>query len=219
MTLKGEIQQLLAGFSVPEDVARLIAESHEELQVSGVAQGIPVGDPAPDFELQDSTGRPVRLSDQLGRGPAVVSFFRGAWCPVCNLQLAAFQRVMPQIKALGGEILAVRPDSEQLVEDPPDGFHILSDASQQVIRDYRLQFTLSAEVQRIYPLVFGVDISKQNANGSWTLPVPGTFVVGQDGIVKRRQVRADFSLRMEPSEVIEALTQLRKERGTPRELG
>lgn len=212
MSLKSEIQQLLAGFSVPEDVARLIADSHQELEGSGVAQGIPVGEPAPDFELADSTGRLVRLSDQLGRGPVVISFFRGTWCPVCNLQLAAFQRAMPQIRALGAEILAIHPDSEQLVEDPPNGFRILADGPQQVTRDYKLQFTLSAEIQRVYPLVFGVDISKRNANGSWSLPVPGTFVVGQDGIVKRQHVRADFSLRMEPSEVIEALTTLRAAR-------
>lgn len=215
MTLKNEIQQLLAGFSVPDDIARLIAESHQELEGSGVAPGIRVGDPAPDFALTDSAGLSVRLSEQLVRGPAVISFFRGAWCPVCNLQLAAFQRALPQIKALGAEILAIHPGSEQLVEEPPNGFRMLADTSQQVIRDYKLQFTLSAEVQRVYPLVFGVDISKQNANGSWSLPVPGTFVVGQDGIVQRRHVRADFSLRMEPSDVIEALTQLRAEPGRP----
>ncbi|MDA0203975.1 MAG: peroxiredoxin-like family protein [Acidobacteria bacterium] len=212
MTLKGEIQQLLAGFSVPEHIARIIAESHQALEGSGIARGIAVGDQAPDFELEDSAGHSVRLYEQLRRGPAVVSFFRVAWCPVCNLQLVAFQRALPEITTLGAEILAVHPESGQLVEDPPDGFHILADTSQRVIHDYRLEFTVSADVRRIYPLVFGVDVSKKNANGGWTLPVPGTFVVGQDRIVKRRHVRADFSLRMEPSEVIEALTQLRDER-------
>lgn len=211
MTLQEEIQQLLAGFSIPENVARSIAGAHLELEGSGVAPGIEMGRHAPDFELEDSAGRSIRLRDQLSRGPAVVSFFRGAWCPVCNLQLAAFHRVLPQIRALGGTIFAIHPGSEQLFENPPEGFHILADSSQQVIRDYRLLFTLSADARRIYPLVFGADVSKKNANGEWTLPVPGTFVVGQDGLVKRRHVRADFTLRMEPSEVIEALTLLRAE--------
>jgi peroxiredoxin len=212
VTLQEEIQQLLAGFSIPENVARSIADSHRELEESGVAPGIETGRRAPDFELENSAGRSIRLSDQLSRGPAVVSFFRGAWCPVCNLQLVAFQRVLPEIRALGGEIFAIHPGSEHLFADPPEGFHILADASQQVIRSYGLQFTLSGEARRLYPLVFDADVAKKNANGEWTLPVPGTFVVGQDGIVKRRHVRADFSVRMEPSEVIEALTLLRNER-------
>lgn len=209
MSLTNEIQQLLASFSIPEDIAGKIAASHEEVEDSSIAPGIAVGEAAPDFQLEDSRGAVIQLSERLLRGPVVVSFFRGAWCPVCNLQLAAFQRVLPEILDLNGEILAIHPDTGQLIEDPPEGFSILSDPSQRVIRDYKLQFALTPEIQRIYPLAFGVDVSTRNANGSWNLPVPGTFIVNQQGLIAHRHVRADFGLRMEPTEVVEALRALR----------
>ncbi len=208
MSLQREIEQLLAGFSVSADIAAAIAESHVQLEQSGVAPGLPVGAEAPDFELTDSMGRVVRLSERLLRGPVVLSFFRGAWCPICNLQLAAFQRVLPQILDLGAEVLAVHPDASPLVEAPPQGFSILEDSEQEVIRGYRLQFTLSEELRRIYPIAFGISVAEHNKDGSWNLPVPGTYVIGADGRIKRRHVKADFTLRMEPDEVVGALQEL-----------
>ena len=215
MNLNTEIQQLLASFNVPEDVAVKIATANDDLTREGIAPGVPVGAPAPDFALSDSRGKEIRLSAQLKRGPVVLSFFRGAWCPVCNLQLAAFHRALPTIKRLGGTVVAIHPDAEQLLEDPPDGFFILSDPKQAVIRSYNLQYVVSPEIQELYPGIFGVDVSTHNANGSWSLPVPGTFIVGKDGIVRRQHVRADFALRMEPADVIEALEALQHEQVSP----
>lgn len=215
MNLNTEIQQLLASFNVPEDVAVKIAAANDDLTREGIAPGVPVGARAPDFALSDSRGKEIRLSAQLKRGPVVLSFFRGAWCPVCNLQLAAFHRALPTIKRLGGTIVAIHPDAEQLLEDPPDGFFILSDLKQAVIRSYNLQYVVSPEIQELYPGTFGVDVSTHNANGSWSLPVPGTFIVGKDGIVRRQHVRADFARRMEPTDVIEALEALQHEQVSP----
>ena len=87
-------------------------------------------------------------------------------------------------------------------------FTLLSDADQQVIREYRLQFLLPSEVQQIYLGVYGLDLGKQNADGSWNLPVPGTFIIDQKGVIRRRHVTADFTHRMEPDDVIEALAAL-----------
>ena len=87
-------------------------------------------------------------------------------------------------------------------------FTLLSDADQQVIREYRLQFLLPSEVQQIYLGVYGLDLGKQNADGSWNLPVPGTFIIDREGVIRRRHVTADFTRRMEPDDVIEALAAL-----------
>jgi peroxiredoxin len=208
VTLNHEIQQLLASFNVPEDVTRAFAEANSDVTDKGIAPGIAVGERAPDLELADSAGRLIRLSDQLDRGPAVISFFRGAWCPVCNLQLAAFHRALPEIKELGATILAIHPDSGELLAEPPDGFFILSDPDQAVIKSYKLQYTVPPNLQRIYPGLYGIEVATQNVDGSWSLPVPGTFIVGQDGIVRRQHVRADFTQRMEPVDVIDALRAL-----------
>ena len=137
-----------------------------------------------------------------------MTFFRGAWCPVCNLQLAAFSRALPEILQAGGEIFAIHPDAGQMIEDPPEGFHIMTDPDQAVTRAYRLRFTLPIEAQQIYTSFSNLDISQRNADGSWSLPVPGTFVVDRRGTVSRRHVTADYTQRMEPDEVVEALGEL-----------
>ena len=167
-----------------------------------------MGDTAPDFELTDSRGRPRRLSERLKSGPAVVTFFRGAWCAVCNLQLAAFHRALPEIRGAGAEILAVHPESGQWIEDPPEGFHIMTDPDQAVIRAYRVHFTLPAAARSVFSEFLGLDLSLRNADGSWSLPFPGTFVIDRHGIVRRRHVTADYTRRMEPDEVIETLREL-----------
>jgi peroxiredoxin len=209
VTLNNEIQQLLASFNIPDGFARTIAEANSDLAGSGIAPGIAVGEKAPDFALADSGGKLIRLSEQLEQGPVVVSFFRGAWCPICNLQLAAFHRALPEIRQLGATILAVHPDTGELLAEPPEGFFILSDAEQSVIEAYKLQYTVPEKVRHIYPGIFGVDLSVRNANGTWSLPVPGTFIVGQDGLVTEQHVHADFTMRMEPADVVRALEALK----------
>lgn len=209
MTLNHEIQQLLASFNVPEDVTRTIAEAHSDISNAGIAPGIAVGERAPEFALTDAAGRLIRLSDQLDAGPVVISFFRGAWCPICNLQLAAFHRALPEIRQLGATVLAIHPDSGESLTESPDGFFMLSDPDQTVIKSYKLQYTVPPILQRIYPGLYGIDVSTQNVDGSWSLPVPGTFIVGQDGIVNRQHVHADFAQRMEPADVIAALQALK----------
>ncbi len=205
MSLKQEIQQLLAGFNVPAHIAAKLAAAYDQAARPEIAPGVAVGEAAPDFELVDSRGRRRRLSESLETGPAIVTFFRGAWCPICNLQLAAFERALPEIRAAQAEVFAIHPDTGDLLEDPPEGLHMLTDPDQAVIRAYRLQFTLPREAQEIYLNFIDLDISRRNADGSWSLPVPGTFVIGREGLVRRRHVSADYTQRMEPDEVIEVL--------------
>ena len=210
MGLNLEIQQLLAGFNTPPAVAEEIARMVSDIERDQLAPGVEVGESAPDFALPDASGRIVRLSQQLERGPAVVSFFRGAWCAACNLQLAALLRAIPEIRAAGGSLIGIHPDAGPFdLEARPEGFFLVSDADQSVIRRYRLQFTVPAAVQRIYLGDFDIDISTRNRDGSWNLPVPGTFVLDQTGRVRRRHVTADFTRRMEPEDVVAALEEIR----------
>ncbi|MEX2301359.1 MAG: peroxiredoxin-like family protein [Bryobacterales bacterium] len=210
MKLRDEIQTLLASYSTPDEAAAVISEEMARIDHNREAPGIAVGERAPDFRLPNSVGEEVWLEERLRRGPVVVSFFRGAWCPVCNLQLRALHRALPELREAGGSLVGIHPDMALFgnVEVSPD-FDMVCDPKQSVIHDYRLQFTVPARVRQIYTSAFNTDISSYNADGSWRLPVPGTFVIDQDGIVRRRHVTADFTRRMEPEEVIEALEELR----------
>ena len=184
----------------------------EQVDKNKIAPGLDLGARAPEIRLPDIYEKEVSLNAQLAAGPVVLTFFRGDWCPICNLQLRALQRALPDIRAAGASLLAVTPQSMthtlSLAEKAELEFTLLSDADQQVIREYRLQFLLPSEVQQIYLGVYGLDLGKQNADGSWNLPVPGTFIIDREGVIRRRHVTADFTRRMEPDDVIEALAAL-----------
>ena len=212
MNLNDEIQQVLAGYALPSDVIETFATAMGRLEKNKVAPGLSAGERAPDFELPDPHGKPVRLSERLAGGPVVLSFFRGDWCPICNLQLRALERALPEIREARASLIAVTPQSLEhtlsLQEKAELTFDVLSDAGQKVIRDYRVQFTVPPELKDLYLGFYSLDLGEQNADGSWNLPVPGTFIIDGEGIIRKTHVTADFTRRMEPDDVIEALRPL-----------
>lgn len=213
MKLKNEIQLLLASYNTPDHVAAVISEAMARIEENREAPGIALGERAPDFRLPNSAGEEVWLNERLQQGPVVVSFFRGAWCPICNLQLRALHRALPAIREAGGSLIGVHPDTARFGDaEALPGFDMVCDADQSVISAYRVQFTVPAKVQQIYTDTIRTDISSHNADGSWRLPVPATFAIDQEGVVRRRHVTADFTKRMEPEDVIEALEELRAAR-------
>jgi len=206
MNLNEEIRVLLASFNTPADIAEQIARALEEVESSKIAPGLEVGARAPGFRLRNHHGQEVGLADKLAQGPVVVTFFRGAWCPICNLQVAALTRAMPEIRAVGASVIGIHPDSTPMtLPEDVEGFELARDPDQQVIRDYRVQFRIPENLQALYIGSLDFDLAQRNADGSWDLPVPGTFVLGGDGVVRERHVTADFSQRMEPEDVLAAL--------------
>ena len=210
MSLNEEIRQLLNSYSLPAEVGRQMSEAMARLDANRVAPGLEVGEKAADFRLPDIAGQDVSFEERLSQGPVVLTFYRGAWCPVCNLQLLALQRALPGIRSLGASVIAVAPDdSEPTPDNSRLDFDLLIDADQSVIRAYRLHYLVPEEVRWIYTGVFDTDVSRFNADGSWNLPVPGTFVVDRGGIVRNRHVTADYLRRMEPDDVVAALKALK----------
>ena len=212
MNLNDEIQQVLAGYALPHDIVETFAAAMALVDENKVAPGLAAGERAPDFELPDPHGKPARLSDRLAKGPVVLSFFRGDWCPICNLQLRALERALPEIQEASASLVAVTPQSLEhtlsLQEKAELTFDVLSDVEQRVIRDYRVQFTMPPKLKDLYLGFYSLDLGKQNGDGSWNLPVPGTFIIDSDGIIRQTHVTADFTSRMEPDDVIEALRPL-----------
>ena len=180
---------------------------------NAVAQAVKEGQIAPNFTLPDVRGGNLTLADLLDRGPVVLTFYRGSWCPYCNLTVAAYQKALPQITELGATLVAVSPqtldNALSLLEKHELAFPVLTDAGNTVARRYGLVFklgdTLLAALRSL-----GVDIAQYNADPSGELPIPGTFIIGQDGIVVRAFVDPDFRKRLEPTEIIASLRGLTK---------
>jgi len=168
-----------------------------------------VGDRAPDFRLPDASGGDIELAMLLEGGPVVVVFYRGAWCPYCNLQLAAYQGALDEISAAGAQLVAISPQTPDasLNHAERDGlkFHVLSDIGNAVAREYGLVFK-QAESSTEVGREVGLELSDFNGDSSHELPAASTFVISQDGIVRFASISGDYRWRVGPEEVLAVLT-------------
>ncbi|BCF95011.1 peroxiredoxin-like family protein [Paraburkholderia largidicola] len=169
------------------------------------------GDEAPDFSLPDIHGNWVSLSGLLQHGPVVLTFYRGGWCPYCNIQLRAYQAILPEMAALGARLIAISP---QL----PDGslttaqtnaltFDVLSDAGNSAARRFGLVYALPEDLRealrsnnKALPAI--------NGDGSWELPVPATYVIAPDGRIVLAGIEVDYRKRLEPDAILAAVKAL-----------
>jgi peroxiredoxin len=167
-----------------------------------------VGDPMPLFVLPDETGRLVGLAQLLERGPVVMSFHRGHWCPYCRLSADALARIEPEIRAAGAEIVLITPEvqkfSSELKSDARARFSVLTDLDSGYALELQLAIKIEDE-KRLAMTRAGWDISAFQDNENWTLPIPATFVVGSDGMVKARFVDPDYRKRMDIDDILAAL--------------
>ncbi len=196
----------------PAPIAARISTANDEVTTSGVAPGLWVGDRAPAFILPNAVGSAVELAQRLELGPVVLSFYRGEWCPYCNLELRALQAALPRFKAYRASVIAISPQtpdhSLSVAEKNALAFDVLSDVDQAVILAYHVQFTVPADMKDLYLNAFHNDLSTQTADGSWDLPIPATFVIDRSGIIRARYVSADYRTRMDPVEIEAALVAL-----------
>jgi peroxiredoxin len=186
-----------------EAVDRLVARIHE----NGGAESAPrPGDPMPPFILPDEAGRLVELNSLLGKGPVAVMFYRGHWCPYCGLNMRAVIQAFDQINAVGGQVVAIMPEVQEYTEkfkiESGAPFPVLTDLDNGYALSLNLAIWLGSEIQR---LLSYQDMSSFHGNDGWVLPIPATFVVGRDGLVKARFVDPDFRKRMEIDDLIAAL--------------
>jgi peroxiredoxin len=211
VALRAELDRINA--QVPAPISSRIDAAIREIEASGTAPGLSVGDRAPEFILPNQLGHRVSLKERLATGPAVLVFYRGAWCPFCNLHLRALQRALPEIKAKGASLLAVSPQAPDralaVAEKAGLAFEVLSDVHQEVIRAYKLQFTAPADLQDVIVNVFQTDLRVHTADESWRLPVPATFVIDRAAVITATHVSADFRTRMEPAAILVALEEMK----------
>jgi peroxiredoxin len=184
-----------------------------QLIESGQAQRAKkAGDLAPEFTLTDSDGKPVSSRDLLAKGPLVVSFYRGVWCPYCNMELQALQAALPEIAARGVSLVAISPqtaaNSRKSQRDNKLGFPILSDAKSEVANAFGVRFALQDYLIEVYK-GFNNNLPVVNEDPAWVLPMPARYVIGTDGIIAYAEVNPDYTQRPDPSELLPVLDRLK----------
>jgi peroxiredoxin len=194
---------------LPAEVLEAVRAAIAEIVADEAGRGAPrVGAAAPPFSLPDARGGQVSLQKQLECGPVVLTFYRGAWCPYCDLALRAYQEVLPHIRALGASLVAISPqtpdESLTTAEKKNLTFAVLSDTGNTVARQYGLIFEVSTALDAIHK-AFGIDLVRSNGDTSNELPVPATFIIDRDGRIAFAFVDADYRVRLEPAELLRQL--------------
>ncbi len=216
MTLATDLQAYQAQFKTkaPAEVQGVMATATENLAASGIIdRSLKVGDRIPAITLPDATGKSFSVQEALAKGPVVIAFYRGGWCPYCNLELKALQNVLPEIKAAGATLIAISPEtpdnSLSTQEKNELTFTVLTDDKNAVSRELGLVFALPEELRPIYSS-FGINIPAYNGDESFELPVPATYVVAPDGSIVYTFADADYTKRAEPADVVSALKAIAK---------
>ncbi|MGA7433696.1 MAG: peroxiredoxin-like family protein [Xanthobacteraceae bacterium] len=210
MFLKEQLAEYRAGWfkRVPAERQAVMERHINELRDGLAKTALKAGDRAPPIALTNAKGAIVDIKSLLVRGPAIVTFYRGGWCPYCNLELRAFQQILPEIKAAGASLVAISPekpdDTLSTAEKNALDFEVLSDVGQKVGRAFGLVYTFSDELISTYKQ-FGQDIPGRNASDEWALPISATYVIGQNGHIIYAYTDADYRDRAEPAEVLKVL--------------
>ena len=200
-------------YNAPPEVSATMHRATDELIASGQASRAKrAGDVAPAFSLADGDGATVASRDLLARGPLVLTFYRGVWCPYCNMDLQALEAERAGIESRGASLVALSPqtapNSRKSQRQNELGFPILSDVEGRVADAYGLRFAMPDYLIELYK-GFGNDLPAINGDPSWTLPMPARFVIGTNGAIAYAEVNPDYTRRPDPSELLPVLDRLR----------
>ena len=193
------------------DDMRVMKTAGEKLAKQLPEPGLKLGSTAPDFTLPNAYGKQVTLSHALKKGPVVLVFYRGAWCPFCNLHLHALQKSLAVFKNYNAQLITITPQKPdksvmQLNKDKFE-FEVLSDLNNTAMKAYNMLYKLDDELVRVYKK-HGLDVEGFNGKGRNVLPVPGTFVIDMNGIIRGVHADVNYKERMEPAAIIEILKTL-----------
>ena len=208
--LKTEFETKMAPPAVVEALHRVT----NELIASGQAErALRAGDRAPSFTLPDPDGQLVSSAELLAKGPLVVTFYRGAWCPFCSLDLQALEEARSEMEARGATLVAISPqtapNSRKAQRTNKLGFPILGDQGGELAARFGIRWKLPKDLQEIHKQL-GADLTAFNGDDSWTLPMPARYVIGEDGVIAYAEINPDYTRRPEPSDIYPVLDRLRR---------
>lgn len=207
--LKDMLDGVRAGAALKPAVGEAVGATLAELKRTGVARrALAPGSNFPPFLLPDTEGRLVGLSDLLAGGPAVVTFFRGTWCPYCSATLDALREAMPEIEAVGGTLAAVTPETGGRALEAKlrhgASYRILADVDHGLAAACGVAFRVPEPYRRLL-MAAGLNLTERQGNGAWLLPMPAAFVLRPSGKIAWAFVDPDFTRRAEPAEMIAVL--------------
>ncbi len=196
---------------LPAEMLETFEQGVRDVASSGALESaMKVGDVAPGFELPSATGESVSLASLLGTGPVVLMWYRGGWCPYCNLALGAMQERLADIEGAGATLVAISPElpdrSLTTKEKGELAFPVLSDTKSEVAKAYGVAYTLPEVIQPAYSRL---NLPERNGDDSLLLPLAATYVIDRDGVIRWAFVDADYKKRAEPQDVIDALQALK----------
>ena len=211
MSLKSKLDQVREQMSMRARTAceEVITRLHRaELAVHAAK----TGETAPGFLLPDADGRLVASADLLAGGPLVLTFFRGGWCPYCNITMRVMETALPAIASAGGRFAAIWPDTGGAA----------ARAKRELMLSYDFLIDVDNIVATLFGIVFrlpplyrallsdgGIDLAERHGNTAWLLPVPATFIIAPDGVIRYASVNVDFRMRVSPEEIVRQLEALR----------
>lgn len=199
-----------APYHVKPDQVAIMHKFDDELRATGILQNVPrPGAKFPEFLLKNQDTQAVSLTKILERGPVIVSFFRGMWCPYCNMELRALQEALPEIESTGTTLLAISPQqptsNKQTVRQNQLSFDILADRGNQLAEKLGIVYRLGDElIEKVYH-AFGTNLAKFNGDESWRLPLSSRFVIDTDGTIVAVDADVNYRSRPEPDETVAVL--------------
>ncbi|NRB59787.1 MAG: AhpC/TSA family protein [Winogradskyella sp.] len=212
MTLQDSLDKLKAKIegSMPAENVAIMHQTTRDLENSGIGEGIlKVGDKAPIFSLPNQEGNLVSSSELLSNGPLVVTFYRGVWCPYCNLDLGNLKRYNSQLEEQNATMLSISPQlpefNQKIVEQQRLNFDLLSDSKNTIADAFGLRWTMVDPLKSLYNDTFRINLPTYNGDESWTLPVPARFIIGTDGIITYAEYSVDYTKRPNPDVLVDAL--------------
>lgn len=211
-SLKSILEEKKANFELKADdnKKRVYKEGIESVEKSGILKNaLQIGDTAPNFSLKNALGESVELKDYLKKGKVVLTWYRGGWCPYCNLTLNQLQQELPNFKAHGANLIALTPElpdkSLSTAEKNDLKFEVLSDIGNETARKFGIVFKLTDDVAKMYNASF--DMNGYNGDKSNELPLAATYIINEEGEIIYSFLDADYRNRAEPSELTEFLKQ------------
>ncbi|MEM5514521.1 peroxiredoxin-like family protein [Pseudoalteromonas sp. AS84] len=211
MSLKAQIDayNVQKDAKLPADVLALMNTTNEELIAQHIKDNaLQIGQKVENFSLANHNGEKIELADLLKKGPVIISFYRGGWCPYCNLELKALNDYLPQFKTQSAQLVAISPqlpdETLSTAQKNDLEFDVLSDVSNKVADQFGLLFTLDERIQALYTQ-FGIDFEHYYGDKSFKLPLPATYVINQEGVITYAFLNEDYTLRAEPTDIMAAL--------------
>jgi peroxiredoxin len=213
MSLKDDLDKIRAHGTADERIRLAYEAVVRQLGRAETAdRALKVGDTMPSFMLPNAEGHIVFSDELLKRGPLVVNFFRGSWCPYCRRTLEALETALPEITAAGGQLVALTPDTGSHLAATKRNHHLSYEILSDVDGAVGLQFGVLFRAPDPYRELLagrGVDLPTRHGNESWFIPMPATFVVDQQAVIRYAFVNVDFTRRAEPADIVEVLRSLR----------